>query len=67
MKRLNKKDLLLLANKLLKNIPDASNAKEHYQSFIIRKHRKSVKQSVIITYQLNTFDIFDTKSIITEH
>ena len=67
MKRLNKKDLLLLTNKLLKNIRDISNAKEHYQSFLIRKHRKSVKQSVIITYLLNTFDIFDIKSIITEH
>ena len=30
MKHLNKKDLLLLANKLTKNIPDPGNAKEHY-------------------------------------
>ena len=30
MKVLNKKDLLLLANKLIKNIPDLRNAKGHY-------------------------------------
>ena len=30
MKRLNKKDLLLLANKLKKNVLDPRNAKEHY-------------------------------------
>ena len=30
MKVLNKKDLLLLANKLIKNIPDPCNAKGHY-------------------------------------
>ena len=30
MKVLNKKDLLLLANKLIKNIPDPRNAKGHY-------------------------------------
>ena len=37
MKSLNKKDLLLLPNKLIKNIPDLRNAKKHYQSFIIKK------------------------------
>ena len=32
MKRLKKKkDLLLLANKLIEKIPDPRNAKEHYQ------------------------------------
>ena len=31
MKRLERKDLLLLANKLIKNIPDPRNAKQHYQ------------------------------------
>ena len=42
MKRLNKKDLLLLTNKLIKKIPDPRNAKEHYQSFIINSsdHRR---------------------------
>ena len=70
MKHLTKKDLLSLANKLIKNIPDPRNAKEHYQSFIIKKNRKSVKQSEIITYQPKTFEnpnIVDIKSVITEH
>ena len=43
MKRLEKK-LLLLANKLIEKITDPRKAKEHYQSFIIKKNRKSVKQ-----------------------
>ena len=30
----HKKDLLLLATKLIEKIPDASNAKEYYQSFL---------------------------------
>ena len=30
---LEKKDLLLLARKLLEKVPDPRNAKEHYQSF----------------------------------
>ena len=50
MKSLNKKNLLLLTNKLIKNIPDPCNAKEYYKSFIIKGNRKSVKQSKIITY-----------------
>ena len=67
MKHLSKKGLLLLANKLIKDIPDSGNAKEYYQSFIIKKNRKSVKQSEIISYQTKTFDIVDIKSVITEH
>ena len=54
MKHLTKKDLLLLPNILIKNIPDPLNTKEHYQSFTIKKNRKSVKQSEIITYQPKT-------------
>ena len=60
----------MLANKLIENIPDPPDAKEHHWSFIRKKNRKSVKQSEIITYQpknfqnLNTVDI---KSVITEH
>ena len=42
--KLLKKDLLLLANKLIEKIPDPRNAKEHYQSFIRKKNTKSVKQ-----------------------
>ena len=30
---------LLLANKLMKNIPDPRNVKEHYKSFIIKKNK----------------------------
>ena len=69
MKHLTKKDLLLLPNILIKNIPDPLNTKEHYQSFTIKKNRKSVKQSEIITYQPKTLQNpnIDIKSIITEH
>ena len=70
MKRLKKKDLLLLANKLIEKIPGPCNAKEHNQSFIRKKNTKSVKQSIIIIYQPKTFEnrnIADIKSIITEH
>ena len=44
MKRLKKKDLLLLGNKLIEKISDPRNDKEHYQSFIRKKKAKSVKQ-----------------------
>ena len=37
MKRLKRKDLLFLVDKLIKNIPDSHNAKEHYQSFLKKK------------------------------
>ena len=70
MRRLKKKDLLMLANKLIEKIPDPLNPKEHYQLFIKKKNKKSVKQSKIITYQPKTFEnpnIADIKSIITEH
>ena len=43
---------MLLSSKLTEKIPDPSNAKEHYRSFVVRKkNTKSVKQSEIITYQ----------------
>ena len=44
MKQSKKKDLLLLANKLIEKIPDTVNAKEHYQSFIRKKNNKLVKK-----------------------
>ena len=62
--------MLLLPNKLIEKIPDPRNAKEHYQSFIRKKNRKSVKQSEIITYQPKTFEnpsIVNIKSVIIEH
>ena len=67
MKRLERKDLLLLANKLIEKVPDPRNAKEHYESFLRKKNRKSVKQSEIITYKPKSFDIVDIKSNITKH
>ena len=64
-----KKDLLLLANKLIEKIPNPCNTKEHHQSFIRKKNTKSLKQSEIITYQQKTFEnpIFDIKLVITEY
>ena len=49
MKLLKRKDLLLLANKRIEKTPDPRNAKEHYESLLKKKNRKSVKQSEIIT------------------
>ena len=67
MKRLKRKDLLLLVNKLIEKVPDPRNAKEHYESFLRKKNRKSVKQSEAITYQPKTFGIIDKKSVIIEN
>ena len=44
MKRLKRKDFLLLANKLIEKVPDPRNAKEHYEPFLRKKNRKSVTQ-----------------------
>ena len=44
-----KKDLLLLATKLIKRIPDPHIAKEQYQS-LKQRETKPIKQSEIITY-----------------
>ena len=44
---MKRKDLLLLANVLIEQVPDPHNAKEHYESFLKKKNRKSVKQSII--------------------
>ena len=67
MGRLKTKDLLLLANRLIQKVPDPRNAKEHYESFLRKKNRKPIKQSEIITYQPETLDTLDIKSVITEH
>ena len=67
MKGLKRKYLLLLANKLIEKVPDPRNAQERYESFLINKNRKSVKQSEIITYEPKTFDTVDIKSVIREH
>ena len=55
---------LLLGNKLIENIPDPRHIKEHYQSLIVKKNRKSVKQLEILTYQPRIFqnpEIVDKK------
>ena len=44
MKRLKKKDLLLLATKLIAKVANPSNAEEYYNSYLKRKYTKSVKQ-----------------------
>ena len=67
LKRLKKEILLLLANKLIKNILDPRNAKEHYESFLRKKNRKSVKQSEINTHQPKTFKTVDIKPDIIKH
>ena len=71
MKRLKKKkDLLLLANKLIEKMPDSYNPKQHYQSFIRKTNTKPVKKLQIFTYQKKTFEnsnIVDIKPVITEH
>ena len=70
MKCLKRKDLLLLANKLIEKIPDPGNAKKPYWSFSRKKNRKSLKRSEIIIHQPKTFEnpnIVDIKSATTEH
>ena len=54
----------------MEKISDPRNAKEHYQSFLRKKSKESVKESEITTYQPKTFknsNIFDIKSVIQEY
>ena len=70
MKRLKKKTaarFVVAFKQINEKIPDPRNVKEHDQSFIRKENTKSINQSQITTYQLNTFDIVDIKSVITEH
>ena len=65
MKLLKRKYLLLLANKFIEKLPDPRNAKKHYQLFLRKNNRKSIKQLKIITFQPKTFEkpnIDDIKS-----
>ena len=67
---LEAKDLLLLANKLVEKIPDATNAKEYYKSYLKRKNIKLVEQSKISSQQPKTIEnpyINDKKLVIIEH
>ena len=64
------KNIAATCNQINKKIPTFCNAKEYYQSFIRKKHTKSVKQSEIITYQPKSFEnpnIADIKLVIMEH
>ena len=70
MKHQKKKDLLLLAMKLLPKNPDAIDAKAYYQSYLKRKSTKLVKRSKINTQQrkaLENQDILDIKAVIIKH
>ena len=51
---LERKDLMLLANKLIEKITDSRNAKERYQLIIKKKRIKSLEHSQIITYYYRT-------------
>ena len=67
MKHLKRKFLLVLANKLIRKVPDPRNTKEHCESFLRKKNKASVRQSAIITYQSKMFDTVDIESVITEY
>ena len=71
MKRLKEKRLFLLDNKLIKNITDLRNAKEHYESFLRKTNRKSIYKTTKNNYwSIKTFqnpNITDIKSDIIEH
>ena len=70
VKHQKKKVLLFLASKLIKQIPDASNSKEHYQLFLKNKNKKSVKLSKVITQQpklLKNSNIVGRKLVAIDH
>ena len=65
-----KRDLQLLVINLTKKTPDARNAKEHYQSFLRKKHTKQVKQSKIVTQQPKSTEnsnVIGIKPVAIEH
>ena len=43
IKLFKRKDLLFFTHKLIQKVPDPRSAKEHYESFLKKKNRKSVK------------------------
>ena len=49
VKRLERKDLLLLANKLIEKIPYLRNPKKHYQSFLRKKISKTIRNNYLST------------------
>ena len=52
---LKKKVIIHWSTWIRPNIPDPRNAKEHYQLFMVKKNKLSVKQSEVITYQPKAF------------
>ena len=58
---------MFLANKLIQKVPDSGYVKEHQESFLGKKNRKSVKESETIIYQPKTFDTLDIKLVMSEH
>ena len=70
MHDLNRALSITVFKQINRKIPYPCNAKEHYQSFLKKKNRKSVQKSEIITYQPKTFknsNIIGIKPVITEH
>ena len=68
MKRLKK--IIVTCKQINRKNIYLRNAKKHYQSFIKKKNRKSVKQSEIIIYQSKSFensDMVGIKSVVTEY
>ena len=55
MHDLNRALFIVVFKQINRKIPYPCNAKEHYQSFLKKKNRKSVQKSEIITYQPKTF------------
>ena len=63
-------DLQFLVAKITEEIPDPSNSKEYYNSYLKRKNKKSEKRSKITTEQLKAIEsqnIVDLKSVNIEH
>ena len=51
LKRLKKERLLLLGNKLIKNIPGWLNAKKHFESFLRKTNKicKTIRNNYLLT------------------
>ena len=70
MEHQEKNDFQLFETNLTENISDSRNAKEHYQSFLRKKHINPVKQSKIISQQSKPTEnpnIIDIKSVTAEN
>ena len=68
MKRLKK--IIVTCKQINRKNIYLRNAKKHYQSFIKKKNRKSVKQSEIIICQSKSFensDMVGINSVVTEY